>query len=308
MIELLKKNYFVIGALIIFVGVLISILWGEVEFVPKQILTLDSSHQPVTKDYIFPKIVHPIAEFISSAAIPFGITLIITMFFVNNFTKQENDQLRKELLDFQNNTAEDAIYSIFKTIIEPSFFEIVKEEVLNCKMIRKEAKWIYDIEEKDGKLMMTRTISYVVKNLSTEKQSEPIKVSGNSNSYVTTRVLKLENKMEVSSSNGDGHDGSLPIVEKKIDIEGGQSVEVKKIVEQVFQTNFIYETHFAIEPLADLEIQVNYPEGYSFSLNQCFCSQFNESSTDRPNRKIYKFKNAILKGQGVEFFCEKKTN
>lgn len=315
MIELLKKNYFVIGALIIFVGVLISILWGEVEFVPKQILTLDSNHQTVTKDYVFPKIVYPIMNFVSSAVIPFGITLIITMFFVNNFTKQENKQLQEQLLAFQNNTAENAIYSIFKTIIEPSFFEIVKEDVLNCKMIRKDAKWIYDIEEKDGKMKMTRTISYTVKNLSTKNQSEIVKASGFSNSYVKTQVVELKYKKQgdsngfqtIYSINDENPEESSASVEKNIEVEGANSVEIIKKITQIFESKFVYETHFANEPLTDLEIEVNFPENYIFSLNNSFLGQFIDQPIVESKRIVYKFKKAILKGQGIEFFCEKNN-
>jgi len=314
MVDVLKSHYVIIGIVMIFIGLLISIYFGDVEFVPKQILTLDSDHQPVTKDYVFPKIIYPIAEFISSAVIPFGITLIITMFFVNNFTKQENEQLKNELLSFQNDTAENAVYSIFKQIIDPSFFEIVKNDVLNCKLIRRNAKWIYDIEEKAGKLVMTRTISYSVENLSTEKQTESIKVKGLLNSYMKTRVVSLQYDKNdgkgfniIYDSNEIDHCECSAAVEENIEIEGRKSVEIIKIIEQTFTNNFIYETHFANEPLTDLEIQVNYPEGYSFSLNQCFWSQPVDKPIDGNKRKVFKFKNAILKGQGIEFFCEKKS-
>ena len=81
------------------------------------------------------------------------------------------------------------------------------------------------------------------------------------------------------------------------------SSEIVKGIKQTFDSNYIYETQFATCPLSNLEIQVNYPSDYKFELTSAL-SEEPEKDTSNPRRNIYRFKNAILKGQGVEFYCE----
>mgnify|MGYP003291426608 CR=1 FL=1 len=74
-------------------------------------------------------------------------------------------------------------------------------------------------------------------------------------------------------------------------------------MEQVFSTTFIYETHFLNDPLADLELSVTFPDGYNFTLCKGpVTSNVTEEINDN-KQKIYKFNKAILKGQGIEFYC-----
>lgn len=313
----LKNNYVLVSLISIIVGLVIAHYASDVELESKKVMVCVGEICEA-QTYLYPKQIYLILNLISNGLIPFGFTLLITMFFVRKFEEQENEALEKKLLKFQRDTAENAMNSVFKTIIDPSFFFVIKNDVLNCRMIRKNAKWIYDVSigETAGTLKMKRTISYTLENLSNEKQIEPVTILAMSSDYVKSNVTKLQYRRQQ-----DKQFQSLDIVEdesvqdkkigkatKDIEIEGNQSVEIVKEIEQEFSNEFIYETHFANSPLTDLEIQINFPEGYDFRLSCDALSQEYEKTIDEPSRRIIRFKNAILKGQGIEFYCSKKKD
>lgn len=311
----LKNNYVLVSLISIIVGLVIAHYASDVELESKKVMVCVGEICEA-QTYLYPKRIYLILNLISNGFIPFGFTLLITMFFVRKFEEQENEELKNKLLQFQRDTAENAMNSVFKTMIDPSFFYVIRNDVLNCRLIRKNAKWIYDVlvDKTSGSLKMKRTISYTLENLSSEKQIEPVAISAMSSDYVKSNVTKLQfrlqqekvfNDLEISIDESV-QDKKVGKATKDIEIEGKQSVEIVKEIEQEFSKEFIYETHFANSPLTDLEIQINFPEDYDFRLSCDALSQEYETTIDEPSRKVIRFKNAILKGQGIEFYCSKK--
>ena len=309
--EFIKERYFFIGLALIIFACCILIKTNSYEFETRN-LEVIVNHSIENKEFISLKNKFLVYNIVSNALIAFGSTLIITMFFAKYFDKKEKDQLTKKLEEIQIETGRNAYLSLFHQLLDESFFDCVKKDIINCKVIRKNAKWIYDIESSGGKLVLKRTIIYSLKNLSTENVVEPIQMSSLKNSYTNCEIVEMkyteEGKDEIKidiESNTKEKDGEKNFY-SEIKILPQKTIEVMKSFKQSFNTDFIYETHFSNNPLSDLEIEVNYPSDYVFKIG------FNTKKDDftnlikNDNKQIWKSNFAILKGQGIEFFCEKK--
>lgn len=118
------------------------------------------------------------------------MALFISAFFIRHIEGAERQAFEDKLLKFQEDTAKDAIQSVFKRIIDKDFFSIIKKELLNAQSIRKNANWQYDIlENSNGSLLLKRTISYEFHNISQHPTSEDITLKSNNNLHCTTEVI-----------------------------------------------------------------------------------------------------------------------
>ena len=315
----LKKYYFIVVLVTVIIGFLFSYLNNNYGFTNKILKTIDDSENTINiKSYFTIDQKYFIYSLLSNFFLTFGITLFITMFFSNYFDKKEKKEFEDRLQKFQEDTAKNAYLSLFHQIMDESFFSMIKEDVIQCKKIRTDAKWIYDIQEKNESknesknefLLLRRTIKYTVKNLSSDKQEEEVFFSSFSNSFISSELETIK----IDNGNGEYEDLKLDSsfidnIEKKgtkILISPNASIKIIKIINQKFSGNFLYETQFSNCPLSNLEIEINYPSNYNFSLS---CDSFSAKpikEIDTEGKLIYHFNTAIFKGQGIEFFCEKK--
>jgi len=303
--------------LTVIIGFLFSYLNNNYDFTNKILKTIDDSENTINiKSYFTIEQKYFIYSLLSNFFLTFGITLFITMFFSNYFDKKEKKEFEDRLQKIQEDTAKNAYLSLFHQIVDESFFSMIKEDVIQCKKIRTDAKWIYDIQEKIESekefLLLRRTIKYTVKNLSSDKQEEDVFFSSFSNSFISSELETIK----IDNGNGGYEDLKLNIssvdnIEKKstkIQINPNASVKIIKIINQKFNGTFFYETQFTNCPLSNLEIEINYPSGYKFSLSCDSLSAKPIKEIDTEGKLIYHFNTAIFKGQGSEFFCEKKID
>lgn len=260
---------------------------------------------------------NPSNQFINILANVFlslGIALFISAFFIRHIESHERKELEKKLLEFQENTAKDAIHSVFKKMIDESFFNIIKKDLLNAKVIRKNANWQYDITEINdtNHLLFKRTISYEFHNISHAPTTELIKIRSNNNEHCSMEVisgkirrLNGEEESIILKEENEG-ESIFTFLEKEIQISAGESIEVVLVFQQVFKNGYIYETHSSRHSIINLEITVNFPSSYNFDLFSSFSNE-ERLRINEPDKKVYVVEGAIFRGQGVEFVCNKAS-
>lgn len=312
LVVFLKKYYL----MVVFISVICS---GIIQYISNDYKIETKYFDRIVNGQIQPQEIIQIEQkqyylgILSQILLNLGITLFITMYFVKYIDKNDKEQFEKSLREIQNKTAENAILSTFHQIIEPRFFSIIKNDVINCALIRDEAIWNYDITfTDDKKLKLVRTISYKLVNLSNEDQTETIGIFLQENCYSTSQVTQLRYKnecdskfecVEISKVKIDGFANT----KKDIIIKPNSKIDIIYVMEQVFSTAFIYETHSTRCPIVKLDLIVSYPSGYCFNLNAAGLSSPLELTLDTGSKKMWKINGAILKGQGIEFFCEEST-
>ncbi len=314
-LEKIKKHYLFIGIIIIVIACYIlgeNNLYESVSHVVK--IKVDGDE----KEEIYRALENRYNYFniIANVLIAFGTTLIISMFFATYFEEQERKNFQKKLEQIQIETGRNAYLSLFNQLIDESFFNCVKKDIINCKSIREKAQWMYDVSyanDGTGKFILKRTITYCVKNLSTEDLLEPVKIECLKNSYSEIIVNMVRYKLEGGEYEDENisaktkEEGGKKVFESEVKIPPLKTVEIVKIFTQKFNTNFVYETHFSNSPLSDLKIIVNYPNDCNFSIGFNTKNDDFINEVDDKGQQIWKSQSAILKGQGIEFFCEKKA-
>ncbi|TGK89257.1 hypothetical protein EHQ24_00060 [Leptospira noumeaensis] len=313
-INFLKSYYLLIVIFLIVSGVTSLYFSSDYELNSKNIQEI-SNGQIVINSVFVPGSKKYFLEITGNFLITFAITIFISLFFVNFIDKIDKDKFENKLLDFQKDTAKNAILSTFERLIEPEFFNIIKNEILNLKLLRTDCRWQYDIEEEtNGLLILTRTISYKLKNISNEVSQEPINIIYSDNTHTSSEIIELKSRADgedkftkiefVKKGEGNNFKQNIEIIE----VKANSSIEIILILKQTFKNKYIFETHISRYPIINLEIIVNLPKDFSFSLSADTLSSPLETHVDTARKKTYQVKGAIYKGQGIEFFAEKIKN
>ena len=305
----IKKNAVAISILLVFTGGVFSYFSNDYDINAKTVDTVVEGKVESETCYVLtPNKL--ILDILSTMTMSIGVALFISSFFIRYIEQEERQRFEDRLLDFQKQTSEDAILSVFNRLIEPEFFSIIKKDVLNVKLLRKNVNWQYDIKElENGWLDLTRTLSYDLHNISQDEAVEPIKISMNDTVHSTGRVSNCKVRYQ------DGREEVIDLVEKEqetgfttrekdVTIPCRASIEVVNVIEQTFPREYIYETQTTRYPIINLEITVNYPKNFQFELSSNFSTQ-HRLRVNEAGKKVYVFHGAIYQGQGIEFICAK---
>lgn len=79
----------------------------------------------------------PVIDITANVLLSLGVALFISAFFIRYIEGGERKQFEDKLLKFQENTAKDAIQSVFKTIIDTEFFDLIKKSYLMLRQFEK---------------------------------------------------------------------------------------------------------------------------------------------------------------------------
>ena len=300
-----RKLFTIVSILIILIGV--GCLWFSNQYSPELTTLSIVNENNGTIKYIPNYQLNfngYIINVLGQTFISLGIGILIIFYITELLTIQDRKDFEVRLENFQKKTAEGAILSIFDTLIDESFYSIVRQDVIGLKLIRKNVNWSYIIKEENSKLHLKRVITYELHNLTSSKQTDIIKTSIGSNKHTTTLKHCFSVANEEMEMTKNGNDGGFEIFEKEIHIDGNSSININIEIEQCFNNGYIYECHATLHPLTDLTLHVTKPKNYSFELSQLLSSKL-EKTTSTDELIIFKTSGAIYKGQAVEFYSEK---
>ena len=316
-VSLFKKNQAIAFIIIITIcliaighGLRLKSICSEVELKTKRI-EIPIEHEQIKSEVIhFTSPKNNLALVGADFLIALGIAGIVTIILMKTIQKAENKKFENFLLEIQRATAEDAIKSIFNNFIEPQFYNAIKRDVINQIITHKDILWDFTIAEEGSDLILTRRLSYKVCNNSDTKYPETITTIQQDSLHATTVDIVTtayegdqQKQSKLSDSNHQNNifkSATLDIV-----IPPYESVYVSKEFSQLFKNNYVYETQTSLIPMINLDIKVTYPPNYSFELQSGFSSE-PKLMVDSNGYKLYKVEGGVLKGQGVEFFCQKK--
>lgn len=299
------KNYYLfVCILAVAGGILLFHYSNSYQLSSKTIATIDHGNMREQIVYMIEPRTRYI-QLIGTIMIQFSVAIFISLFFVRYLESAEREDFRKKLMEFQEQTAKDAILSVFKRVIDPDFFKIISREVLNANLLRKNATWQYDIEKTaGGNLTLQRVISYELHNMSFKEEEESVSPVSQQSVCCSTKVVEING--EKVDSLESGKEGSFERIMKTIKVPPQSHVNVSVVMLQEFSTPFIYETHFTKYPIVNLQIIVNFPKEYVFSIGNDSLSSECKTELEIDGKRIYKVDGALYKGQGIEFVCQPK--
>lgn len=337
----IKKYWFyllILSVVLIFAGISIDVWYSNGNVKPIQISIFnDKGIAEVVNTYKF-EYEHSFLKVFSIVLYSFSMSLLISLFILKVI--QKDDDKERELKDERRKEAifKNVFKGVFNRLVPNEIFDVIKSDILEAKVVRKNVQWIYDFKIENEQLVLYRNVMYEIHNISSEPCNEPFSYIYSSTEYTETKILFLKwhekndikstfiaydverdgeqnhrNIEEIESNNSTNN--ILQLENKDIDFEQvkhdvhvipGTVIKINFKSKETFKnnSNFVHETHFTTACSIGWELEVNYPIGYSFSILPMFSANL-IPTVDDVDRKKYSHEGAILKGQGIEFTITK---
>jgi hypothetical protein len=205
--------------------------------------------------------------------------------------------------------------SLFKTLIPEELFKIIKQDIIESKIIRKEARWIYSFSENEnGKMNLKLTTHYQLHNVSRQEVTDPIKMDfyefgGTDYQLLSAECVTSKSKVPLIHYEAEKPSSSENVLiektEKRTSISYTITVPPNDFVEYtvVATRNYvgdILDFHFNKIPVINAELFVNIPKGYIFEVIPQMSSDMKLISESEEQR-LYRVKGGILPRQGFVF-------
>jgi len=290
-----------------------------VEIGPKNIL--DKSGEIITSLEVVYPLWHQVINLMKNFLYGLAAAIFITVFVANRLENSQRKEKEDELKKLNEAINVNVFDSLFKTIIPAEIFKIIKQEIIENKVVRRDAKWVYNFVVDGEKVICTQTTRYELHNLSQESVSDPVKLELDSlggEEYKIVSAECLDNAGEflvhydpndkTNNKNVDiQSNGKITTVAYTVNIPAESHVEYKTVFERSYAGD-ITDAQATKVPVIGADIIVNFPEGYNFDISPMMSSPprlITQSST----QKIYKVEGGILPRQGFIFYLVKrKTN
>ncbi|MAY59652.1 MULTISPECIES: hypothetical protein [Pseudoalteromonas] len=289
-----------------------------VDIGPKSIL--DKSGQVTTSLEVLYPLWHQIVNLLKNFLYGLAAAIFITVFVANRLENSQRKEKEDELKKLNDAINVNVFDSLFKTIIPEEIFKIIKQEIIENKVVRRDAKWVYNFIEDNGKIICTQTTRYELHNLSQAPVSDPVKleldtlggeeykiVSAECTDTSGTVLVHYDPEDSTNSKNIDvKSNGNVTTVAYTVNIPPESYVEYKTVFKRAY-TGDITDAQATKVPVIGADIIVNFPEGYDFDISPLM-SSFPRLITQSSTQKIYKVEGGILPRQGFIFYLINKAN
>lgn len=269
-----------------------------------------------TLEVVYP-IWHQIVNLLKNFLYGLAAAIFITVFVANRLENSQRKEKEDELNKLNEAINVNVFDSLFKTIIPEEIFKIIKQEIIENKVVRRDAKWVYNFVEVESKIICTQTTRYELHNLSQASVSDPVKLEldtlgGEEYKIVSAECTDTSGNVLVhydpddstKSKNIDvNSNGKITTVAYTVVIPPESYVEYKTVFERAYSGD-ITDAQATKVPVIGADIIVNFPEGYDFDISPLM-SSFPRLITQSSTQKIYKVEGGILPRQGFIFYLVK---
>ena len=155
-----NKSYIILVLIVVALAFLLDITSAKlaVEIGPKTILDSDGNTK-TTLEVIYP-LWHQLFNLGKNFLYGLAAAIFITVFVANRLEKHQQEEKALELQKLNEAININVFDSLFKTIIPEEIFRVIKQEIIENKVVRREAKWIYNFTLKENKVLCRQTIRY----------------------------------------------------------------------------------------------------------------------------------------------------
>ena len=170
-IKFLKRYY-------LWIVILLVIFSGIADYSSNQMSPVLNKQTVITKsgsktiEYYSYSWTYHLVRFLVNAGYTLSISLFISVFILKKLEDEENRLFQDRILKLQEGINKNLFDEIFKKLVDPEIFDLIKTDIINRESIRKNAKWVYDIKEGEHGLLITQTISYELFNQTRKKIQE----------------------------------------------------------------------------------------------------------------------------------------
>ncbi len=316
-----RKYFLAYSFLFVAIGVMIDSFFNVAELQKKVETIKDLTGNSITYDiYVF-SIKYKILSILSNLCYGIGIAILVYFgieYKVDSIERQneklEKDNYKQEIKNLNDQINTNIFDGVLKKLIPEKLFDVLARDVLNRNIIRKNARWVYDIIETTNGYDLTQVIEYELQNIGNTSEMHTIKIgvyhSSNVSQYFqyfkivkdSTTFVELD-AATLKTSQTNIQTGIIN--EQKVELRPKEVIKVQHSIVNVYSTKFIQDAHYSNYSILNLNIQVHKPENCEFNIYPTFSEKL-IPSVPAPTKIFYNEISGILVGQCVIFTIEKK--
>jgi large-conductance mechanosensitive channel len=219
--------------------------------------------------------------------------------------KAQLEAIRKEL-------NENVFDSLFRTLIPKEIYEVIKDTIIKCPIVRRNAVWIYDFMPlAAGGFELKQTLKSELHNISRDVYKDGYEISfKTSGGALATRLVRFICERDGVAISHTPSGDNLEKTGKEVvplEISPGKHADITFIFMTKYNGSEFSDTYYSSHAIINATLIANYPAGYRIDLFDNFSSEMRESSSDDV-RKIYELNGAILPGQGLTWYLCKLSS
>lgn len=298
----IAKYFWIYSIVLILVGIYLDTLSNDAEIIGQEITIkkADGTDELQTIYSYRPKKVVP--KIISSVLYSLAVSLILLFLIDKKIDIQEAEKNKKEIEKLNNTIHKNIFSGVLKKFIPEEIFNKVQEDIFYTDVVRKNAKWIYEIKHNDrNSFDVTQNISYELHNLNNYKieQELPFKMSS------ATAISTIE-LISIKEIKPDKTENPLSETNRKISIPPSSYTTIHMTVLNKYKTEAVMDNHNSMFSIIGLEISTIQPEDVKVEIIPTFAEKLESNSPGKTFTQYDKVP-CILKGQGLTYIIEKKS-
>lgn len=319
--DIKTKYFFLILVLALILGALaLDLIASRVTVELSLNKVLDKNDQIISVHEIVYPYSHQIMNVIKNFLYALAGAIFITIFISNELEKSQRENEKKRLEDLNKDININVFDSLFKTLIPEEVFKAIKQDIIENKVIRKNAIWSYVFsEESTDNIICIMTTTYRAYNLSQKTIKNPITLSFDSLGQDPYELLLSECTSHdgeiLARFNHEDKDqaynceikpeGNLLYITYTVDIPPDQFVTYKTMTKRKFPLG-MNDGQFTNIPVIGGEVIVTHPKDYQFYISPVMSSPL-DTLTETDTQKVYRVQGALLPKQGFMFNLQKKN-
>ncbi len=306
----------------ILLGIMLDFSASCISLGTKQFIYMDSQGNQKTTTIIDEPVSRKLINIGSVISFSLAFSIFISVFISRKIEENQMKTQVDEMKKLKENLYIDVHDALFEKIIPKEIFQVIKKEIINQDVIRRDAEWILDFSlnpENNEHIDLRFTCRYKAYNNCDKIIKNPItRVNCNrcdSKTYIEKVICTLHDEIIVQYDKDDVTKNSGVTIEDIDDnsqrINYDLEIPPKHFVEYttVFTTRYgeaVQDEFFTVLPQIDVSITATYPEEYKFKIFPIL-SQDLKLKLQEKKRSIYKAEGGILPNQGIVFYLEKNT-
>jgi hypothetical protein len=297
----IAKYFWAYSILLILLGIFIDSLSNAAEIVGQQINIIkpDGTKELQTVYSYKPTMLIP--KIVSSTLYSLAVSLLLLFLIDKKIDIQESQKNREEIENLNNTIYKNIFSGVLKKFIPEEIFNKVQEDIFDTDVIRKNAKWTYEITRNGNSFNVIQNISYELHNLNDFDIVQELPFTLSTSNTIST--IELTSLMEIKK---EGTSNKLDETNRKVSIPKGSYTSIQMVVKNIYKTPSVIDNHNSLFSIIGLEITTTQPEDVIVKLIPTFTKELKSNSAGNTLTQYNKV-TCILKGQGLTYIIENRT-
>jgi len=245
-----------------------------------------------------------------------AISLFISVFVTYNLQRHRQQDSERQLQEIQKSINIDVFNSLFKRIVPDEIFSAIKSQIIKAKIIRKNARWIYEFVECGENYELNSTFIFSLDNLSGEPVTLPYQTRLDKSDGLKSNLESVDcvcGKTHIIKHRRGTH--PAPEVKEHTTPDGIKTISYTVTVPPKESASLTLRYKYEIDkpshhwttkyPLIDGSLMVKMPDNHTLTLDDSNMATGFSLKSDTPNQMLYELTGGVLPGQGFTIYLNK---